>query len=111
MGSLLQNLFQNMPTSYTRSCAISSQADIRANVIDPRDAPNIPANSQPPSIVRILNHPHTGIRDFLVSELGLCCSMLIDIRKGLRLHACKFQYRKLRSLQCIQIPRRVKILN
>ena len=47
----VQVLFQSTATNYTRSCAISTEADIRDNVIDPRDAPNIPANAQPPAIV------------------------------------------------------------
>ena len=44
-------LFQSTATNYTRTCTISTEEEIRDNVIDPRDAPNIPANAEPPAIV------------------------------------------------------------
>jgi len=52
---VLQNLFQNnYPVNRTRQCTISSEYEIRENVIDPRDAPNIANDADPPSIVRLL---------------------------------------------------------
>ena len=51
MAVAVQVLFQSTATNYTRTCTISTEEEIRDNVIDPRDAPNIPANAEPPAIV------------------------------------------------------------
>lgn len=78
---LLQNLFQNSPVSYTRACAISSEADIRANVIDPRDAPSIPADAEPPAIV-------SSVTCDILACLPVCSKYALLCMSGFNVYCC-----------------------